>query len=437
MADGVPDSRTARGRSRGSAPSAARAASAGLLALLLLNANEVVPDDRLLEDLWGDEPPGERPRRAPRPRLAAPQGARRRRRAAPDPPARLRPPRRAGPDRRAPLRAPRSARAGSSSAQGSAELAAMTLREALGLWRGPALADVAYESFAQAEIARLEELRRPALEERIDADLALGRHAELVGELEALVAAEPLRERLRGQLMLALYRSGRQADALAAYRDARQILVDELGIEPGRALAELEAAILRQDPGARPARARAAEPAPAAARAGRGAQARHRDRGRPRGRDPARRIRRPRARRAPARALPRDDAGRDRRGRRTPGGRRGRRARRPSSAPRWRRRTMRSGPCMRRSPCASGSTKCSRGSSRCASASSPARSWSGGRRTEARRSPAGPDGGGPARAGRGARHLLVGERAASSGGSAFEFGAEPWISAPASSAAGR
>ena len=121
------------------------------------------------------------------------------------------------------------------------------MREALGLWRGPALADFLYEPFAQNEIARLEELRTVVLEERIDADLALGRHAELVSELEALVQAQPLRERPRAQLMLALYRSGRQADALAAYRAAREILVDELGIDPGHELRELEAAILRQD----------------------------------------------------------------------------------------------------------------------------------------------------------------------------------------------
>jgi DNA-binding SARP family transcriptional activator len=132
-------------------------------------------------------------------------------------------------------------------AAGRSESAAATLRDALALWRGPALADVAYEPWAQAEIARLEERRRAALEERIEADLAVGRHAELVGELEALVGVEPLRERLRGQLMLALYRSGRQADALAAYREGREALVGELGIEPGRALQELERAILRQD----------------------------------------------------------------------------------------------------------------------------------------------------------------------------------------------
>jgi len=127
------------------------------------------------------------------------------------------------------------------------EPAETALREALALWRGPALADFAYEPFAQTEIARLEELRTVVVEERIEADLALGRHAELVSELEALVEAQPHRERPRAQLMLALYRSGRQADALSAYRVARSALVDELGIEPGPELKELEAAILRQD----------------------------------------------------------------------------------------------------------------------------------------------------------------------------------------------
>jgi DNA-binding SARP family transcriptional activator len=136
---------------------------------------------------------------------------------------------------------------------GSPEAAESALRDALALWRGPALADFLYEPFAQAEIARLEELRLVALEERIDADLELGRHVELVSELEALVQAEPLRERPRGQLMLALYRSGRQADALAAYRAARDALVDELGIEPGPDLKQLEAAILRQDESLAPA----------------------------------------------------------------------------------------------------------------------------------------------------------------------------------------
>ena len=132
-------------------------------------------------------------------------------------------------------------------AGGDAGAAESALREALGLWRGPALADFLYEPFAQTEIARLGELRLVAVEERIEADFALGRHDELVSELEALVAAQPLRERPRAQLMLALYRSGRQADALAAYRAARETLVEELGIDPGPELKALEAAILRQD----------------------------------------------------------------------------------------------------------------------------------------------------------------------------------------------
>ena len=127
-------------------------------------------------------------------------------------------------------------------------VAAETLREALALWRGPPLAEFAYEPWAQGAIGRLEELRLSALQDRIDVELALGRAGELVGELEVLVAAHPLSERLRGQLMLALYRSDRQADALAAYRAARETLVETLGIEPGAALRSLERAILAQDP---------------------------------------------------------------------------------------------------------------------------------------------------------------------------------------------
>ena len=122
------------------------------------------------------------------------------------------------------------------------------LREALGLWRGEPLADFRYEPFAQAEIARLQEARLTSLEDRIDADLALGRHNELVAELEALTRAQPRRERLRGQLMLALYRSGRQLDALETFRLARHALIEELGIEPGRQLRELHQAILEQHP---------------------------------------------------------------------------------------------------------------------------------------------------------------------------------------------
>jgi predicted ATPase/DNA-binding SARP family transcriptional activator len=126
--------------------------------------------------------------------------------------------------------------------------AAELLRDALSLWRGPALADFAFEPFAEHEAGRLEELRLAALEERIGAELAVGRHAEVVAELTALAADHPVRERLQAQLMLALYRSGRQADALAAYRRARDTLVDELGLEVGAELRELERAILAQDP---------------------------------------------------------------------------------------------------------------------------------------------------------------------------------------------
>ena len=132
-------------------------------------------------------------------------------------------------------------------AAGDAEPAAERLSGALELWRGPALAEFAAEPFARDAGARLEELRVAALEDRIDADLTLGRHAGLVSELEELVARNPFRERLRAQLMLALYRSGRQADALDAYRRTRETLVGELGIEPGAELQELERAILRQD----------------------------------------------------------------------------------------------------------------------------------------------------------------------------------------------
>jgi DNA-binding SARP family transcriptional activator len=128
------------------------------------------------------------------------------------------------------------------------ELAAATLRAALELWRGPPLVDFADERFAQADIDRLEELRLAALTERIEADLALGRHEELIGELEALARRYPFQERLIAQRMLALYRSGRQAEALEVYRGARHALVEQLGIEPGASLQALERAILQQDP---------------------------------------------------------------------------------------------------------------------------------------------------------------------------------------------
>ena len=130
---------------------------------------------------------------------------------------------------------------------GDAEGARERLCAALGLWRGEPLADFAYERFAQREIARLREARLVALEDRIEADLALGGDGQLIGELESLVASNPLQERLRGQLMLALYRGGRQADALAVYRQTSVLLREELGLEPGRVLQELERSILEHD----------------------------------------------------------------------------------------------------------------------------------------------------------------------------------------------
>jgi ABC-type transport system substrate-binding protein/DNA-binding SARP family transcriptional activator len=148
--------------------------------------------------------------------------------------------------------------------------AAEKLRAALELWRGQALADLANGHGPRVEAVRLEELRLSATEDRIDLDLALGRHADVVVELEALAAEHPLRERLHGQLMIALYRSGRQAEALEAYQAARRTLVDELGLEPGPALRQLESAILRQDASLDPPRpagdAPAAGPGPGRSR---------------------------------------------------------------------------------------------------------------------------------------------------------------------------
>jgi DNA-binding SARP family transcriptional activator len=134
-------------------------------------------------------------------------------------------------------------------ADGRTAEAAGLLRDALGLWRGPPLADLAFEPFAAAETARLQEQRMATVEARLEADLAAGRHAELVAELQRLVVEHPLRERLHGQLVLALYRTGRQADALEAYRRARELLVEQLGIEPGSELRALERAVLAHDPG--------------------------------------------------------------------------------------------------------------------------------------------------------------------------------------------
>jgi DNA-binding SARP family transcriptional activator len=212
-----------------------------LLALLLLQANELVSTDRLIDQLWGTSPPATAGKSVQvyvsRLRKVLGEG------------------RLVTHGRGYLLRVEsgeldlaRFEQLADEARRAPPEASARKLREALALWRGPALADLAYESFAQVEIARLEEMRLAVVEQRIDADLALGRHAELVGELEALVARQPLRERLRCQLMLALYRSARQAEALEAYRAARRELQDELGLDPGAELRQLEQAILRQDP---------------------------------------------------------------------------------------------------------------------------------------------------------------------------------------------
>ena len=215
-----------------------------LLALLVLNANHAVSVERLVDGLWGVE--------APEKAVKAIQTyVSRLRKALPEGMLCTRPPGyviELDPDHldlhcfERLLAEGRHALAEGRSAQASA-----ALRQGLALWRGHALTEFASEPFAGTEGARLEELRVLALEERIEADLALGRHTDLVGELEAHVGDHQLRERFRGQLMLALYRSGRQAEALAAYRDTRRFFVEELGIEPSRSLHDLESAMLRQD----------------------------------------------------------------------------------------------------------------------------------------------------------------------------------------------
>jgi predicted ATPase/DNA-binding SARP family transcriptional activator len=221
-----------------------------LLALLALHANEIVPRQTLIDELWPEHPPESvghsidvyvsEVRRALR---AAGLGDALLRR----PPGYVLVLEPSQLDlRRFEDLAEQGRRAFEA---GDPAAASSALADALALWRGPPLADLAEGGFARTEIARLEELRLAFLEDRIEADLALGRHAELVAELDVLAARNPYRERLRGQLILALYRSGRQADALAAYAAARDALVDELGLEPCADLRRLQAAILRQDPG--------------------------------------------------------------------------------------------------------------------------------------------------------------------------------------------
>jgi DNA-binding SARP family transcriptional activator len=212
-----------------------------LLAILLLNANRVVSVERLLDALWGEQQPASGAK-ALHVYVSQLRKLLTEERVVTQPPGYVL---QVGSDE---LDESRFHNLRERAASAQAPEAADLLREALALWRGAPLADLAYEDFAQAEIARLDELRASALEQRIDVDIALGRHRELAGELEGLVAAQPLRERLRRQLMLVLYRSGRQAEALEAYQDARRALVEELGIEPSRELRGLEAAILRQDP---------------------------------------------------------------------------------------------------------------------------------------------------------------------------------------------
>jgi DNA-binding SARP family transcriptional activator len=220
-----------------------------LLALLLLNANRVVPTERLIDELWGEDPP-ETGAKALQMHVSQLRKALESESATS-----VLITRRPGylvqvqSDALDLDRFERLTGEGELAlAKGAPADAAERLRGALALWRGPALAEFSFAAFARAATARLEELRLAALEKRIEADLALGRHADLVAELGGLVSENPFRERLQGQLMLALYRAGRQAESLAAYQHARRVLVDELGIEPGHALQELERAILRQDP---------------------------------------------------------------------------------------------------------------------------------------------------------------------------------------------
>lgn len=219
-----------------------------LLAFLLLSANEIVSRDRLIDELFGDARPesADHALRVQVSRLRKPLGASREQRLVASPPGYL-------------LRVERGeldlhvfeelSTAGRRALEkGDAERAATKLRAAENLWRGRPLADLEFEPFARVEVERLEELRLAAAEARIEAELALGREAPLIPELEALVGEHPLRERLRSQLMLALYRCGRQADALETYRVGRALLSQQLALEPSPRMRGLEQAILRQEP---------------------------------------------------------------------------------------------------------------------------------------------------------------------------------------------
>src|SRR5437763_3425688 len=219
-----------------------------VLAVLLLHANEFVSRERLIDELWGESPP-------PTARKAVNVYVSQLRKALT----------RSGRD---PIATAAGgywlgvgaeeldvehvrrllATAHERTAAGELEEAAGLLREALALWRGPTRAGLLLESHGRDEVAQLDELRLTALMDRVDCDLALGRHEDVLGELHVLVGEHPLRERLRAQLMLALYRADRQAEALDAYRQARDVLVDELGIEPSPVLQRLQQEVLIQDP---------------------------------------------------------------------------------------------------------------------------------------------------------------------------------------------
>jgi DNA-binding SARP family transcriptional activator len=241
----------------GEAVSLPAAKPRALLAVLLLNRNRVVPVSELVDDLWSEEPP-DTAVKALQVYVSQLRKA-------------------IGADRVLTKPPGYSLRVDDGEldldvferlvlegrerlAAGDAEAAAERLGQALELWRGPALAEFRAEPFARDAGARLEESQLTAVEDRIEAELALGRHDRLVPELEQLVRRHPFRERLHGQLMLALYRAGRQADALDVYRRTRETLVEELGIDPGHALQELEQAILRQDRDLQVGRRRATPP---------------------------------------------------------------------------------------------------------------------------------------------------------------------------------
>jgi len=211
-----------------------------LLAILLLHGGEVVSSDRLIDELWGSRPPGTAAKALQgyisqlRKRLGQATletvGSGYRLRIEPEE-----------------LDAGEFERLLAEARRLEREAAAMKLREALGLWRGPALAEFAYDDFAQREVERLEGLRDSCIERKIDLELALGYHDDLVPELEALVREHPLHERFRRHLMVALYRSGRQVEALDAYREARTALREELGLEPSDELQVLQRSILEHD----------------------------------------------------------------------------------------------------------------------------------------------------------------------------------------------